>query len=201
MGSVDRAARALERADEAFGALRRRRARRPPVGGDPRASPPRATTRRGGDGLRCGSATSYRQRARQPDRRPGVVRPGPAARRPTSRRASSRDGWRSPRWAATSTTRPSCWPRPSWPSTGPAASVTSTWRPRRSPTAAWPTCSRAASTEGMALLDEAMALACGPADDVDTAGRVGVLVLHRLLPRRRLRAGRRRGPSCCAATG
>ena len=44
--------------------------------------------------------------------------------------------------------------------------------------------------EGMALLDEAMALACGPADDTDDGRQVGVLVLHRLLLRRRLRAGR-----------
>ena len=49
--------------------------------------------------------------------------------------------------------------------------------------------------EGMALLDEAMALACGPADDTDDRRQVGVLVLHRLLLRRRLRARRRRGPS------
>ena len=55
--------------------------------------------------------------------------------------------------------------------------------------------------EGMALLDEAMALACGPADDADGRRQVGVLVLHRLLLRRRLRAGRRRGPTCCASTG
>ena len=43
--------------------------------------------------------------------------------------------------------------------------------------------------EGMALLDEAMALACGPADDADDGRQVGLLVLHRLLLRRRLRAG------------
>ena len=55
--------------------------------------------------------------------------------------------------------------------------------------------------EGMALLDEAMALACGPADDGDARRQVGVLVLHRLLLRRRLRAGRRRGPTCSAGTG
>ena len=44
--------------------------------------------------------------------------------------------------------------------------------------------------EGMALLDEAMALACGPADDTDDGGQVGVLVLHGLLLHRRLRARR-----------
>ena len=55
--------------------------------------------------------------------------------------------------------------------------------------------------EGMALLDEAMALACGPADNLDACGEVGVLVLHRLLLRRRLRAGPSRGPACSAGGG
>ena len=50
-------------------------------------------------------------------------------------------------------------------------SVTSTWRPRPWPTPGWPTSRPAASAEGMALLDEAMALACGPADDIDTAAK------------------------------
>ena len=39
-------------------------------------------------------------------------------------------------------------------------------------------------TEGMALLDEAMALACGAADDVSARRSVSVLVLHGLLLRR-----------------
>ncbi|MFN2506662.1 MAG: hypothetical protein ABR540_21030 [Acidimicrobiales bacterium] len=42
--------------------------------------------------------------------------------------------------------------------------------------------------EGMALLDEAMALACGPADDAATVGKS--VVPHRVLLRRRLRPGR-----------
>ena len=41
--------------------------------------------------------------------------------------------------------------------------------------------------EGMALLDEAMALACGPAPTTPAVAEVGLLVLHRLLPHRRLR--------------
>ena len=44
--------------------------------------------------------------------------------------------------------------------------------------------------EGMGLLDEAMALACGPADQDLQRRQVRVLVLHRLLLHRRLRAGR-----------
>ena len=55
-------------------------------------------------------------------------------------------------------------------------------------------------SEGMALLDEAMALACGPADDTGDRGQVGVLVLHRLLLRRRLRARRLVGACCCGST-
>ena len=43
---------------------------------------------------------------------------------------------------------------------------------------------RGSVVEGMRLLDEAMALACGPADDTGTVGEVGVLLLHRLLSRR-----------------
>ena len=88
---------------------------------------------------------------------------------------------------------------PSSPSTGPAGSATSTWRPRRSPTPGWPTSRRAVSPTGMALLDEAMALACGPADD------------RRRRPSRCARSsppattpptsnGPGRGPSCSAGT-
>ena len=49
--------------------------------------------------------------------------------------------------------------------------------------------------EGMAMLDEAMALACGPADDRDSRRQVGVLVLHRLLLRRPTSSGPASGPS------
>ena len=53
--------------------------------------------------------------------------------------------------------------------------------------------------EGMALLDEAMALACGPADDAGAGCQVGVQLLHGLLLRRRLRARRIMGRPASAA--
>ena len=116
----------------------------------------------------------------------------------TSPPASSRDGWRWRRWAATSTTPRSSWPRPSSPSTGHGGSATSTSRPRRWPMPAWPTY-RPAGRRGH-----------GPPRGGDGAGlragrrrrrrgAVGVLVLHRVLLRHRLRAGRVLGRSATGA--
>ena len=123
--------------------LRRRRGGRPPLGGHPRLHRRRRPAP-GGHGRASGSATSSPTRWAT-SRPAGPGSPGPGGWSRTSRRASSRAGWRSPRWAATSTIPPCCWPRPSWPSTGPAASATSTSRPRRSPTPGWPTCRPAGS--------------------------------------------------------
>ena len=50
---------------------------------------------------------------------------------------------------------------PTWPSTGLGGSATSTWRSRPWPTAGWPTLQAGRVAEGMAMIDEAMALACG----------------------------------------
>ena len=153
------------------------------------ASPPPATTVPGGDGVRP-ARRHLRQRAGQPDRgRAWFAR----ARRLVERRAAvhraglgggGRDGLRRrrPRRAAGA--------RPSWPSTGPAASATSNLETKALADGGLAHVQAGRIAEGMAMLDEAMALACGPADDAEAAGQVGVLVLHRLLLRRRLRAGR-----------
>jgi hypothetical protein len=93
------------------------------------------------------------------------ARPGSRGR-PASSRTSpiawSRGGWRWRPWDATSPTRPCCWRPPNWRSTGPAASGTSNLETKALADAGLAHVRAGRVAEGMALLDEAMALACGP---------------------------------------